>query len=191
MSGSGFRQVSGGKGANQAVAAARQGGEVAFVGMVGADGFGSAALRGLTADSIDCGAIGIADLPTGVAGIVVDGAGANSIVVVAGANDALTVERVEAAADRIASSNWLICQLESPVASVVESIRARPRSRGANRLQSGAGAGIFAGSLMAGVDVLVVNETEAGQLAGMRVTDAALPPMLPPSCARAAPPPCW
>jgi hypothetical protein len=58
LAGSGFTQVSGGKGANQAVAAARQGAAVAFVGMVGADGFGAAALRGLAADGIDCGAVG-------------------------------------------------------------------------------------------------------------------------------------
>ena len=172
VTGSAFRQVAGGKGANQAVAAARQGGEVAFVGMVGADGFGSAALRGLTADGIDCGAIGIADLPTGVAGILVDGAGANSIVVVAGANEALTVERVEAAADRIASSNWLICQLESPVASVMKAFEIA-RAAGVRIVFNPAPApASLPEGLIAGVDVLVVNETEAGQLAGMRVADA-------------------
>lgn len=172
VTGSAFRQVSGGKGANQAVAAARQGGEVAFVGMVGADVFGSAALRNLTADGIDCGAIGIADLPTGVAGILVDGAGANSIVVVAGANEALTVERVEAAADRIAASKWLICQLESPVASVVKAFEIA-RAAGVRIVFNPAPApAALPDSLIAGVDVLVVNETEAGQLSRVAVNDA-------------------
>lgn len=171
LTGSAFRQVSGGKGANQAVAAARQGGDVAFIGMVGADGFGSAALRNLTADGIDCGAIGIADLPTGVAGIVVDSSGANSIVVVAGANDALTVERVEAAADRIAASSWLICQLESPVDSVVAAFDIA-RAAGVRIVFNPAPApAALPAALIDGVDVLVVNETEAGQLARIGVVD--------------------
>ena len=173
LAGNDFRQVSGGKGANQAVAAARQGGEVRFIGMVGADGFGSAALRALVADGIDCSAIGIADLPTVVAGIVVDAAGSNRIVVVAGANAALTVERVEAAASQITSSSWLVCQMESPPASVARAFELA-REAGVRIVFNPAPApGQLPDHLLAGVDVLVVNETEAGQLARLAVTDAA------------------
>ncbi|MDB5961559.1 MAG: rbsK, partial [Massilia sp.] len=172
LTGSGFRQVAGGKGANQAVAAARQGAAVAFVGMVGADSFGSAALRGLAADGVDCGAIGIADLPTGVAGILVDAAGANSIVYVAGANEALTVERVDAAAGLIAAASWLICQLESPTDSVIRAFDIA-RAAGVRIVFNPSPApSALPDSLIAGVDVLVVNETEAGQLAGRQVVDA-------------------
>ena len=172
LTGSGFTQVAGGKGANQAVAAARQGAEVAFVGMVGADGFGAAALRGLAADGIDCGAIGTADLPTGVAGILVDAAGANSIVYVAGANGALSVERVEAAGALIAANDWLICQLETPLASVARAV-ALARDAGVRIVFNPSPApAALPDSLLAGIDVLVVNETEAGQLAGMAVDDA-------------------
>jgi ribokinase len=172
LTGNGFQQVSGGKGANQAVAAARQGGDVRFIGMVGADSFGSSALRALVADGIDCGAIGIADAPTGVAGITVDAAGANSIVVVTGANDALSCERVDAAAGLIASSSWLICQLESPQASVARAFEIA-RAAGVRIVFNPAPApAALPASLYQDVAVLVVNETEAGQLAGMVVADA-------------------
>jgi ribokinase len=172
LAGSGFRQVAGGKGANQAVAAARQGGAVAFIGMIGADAFGSAALRGLAADGIDCAAIGTDDLPTGVAGILVDASGANSIVYVAGANAALSVERVDAAAATIASARWLVCQLETPLASVSRAFDIARAAGVAIVFNPSPAPAALPDSLLAGVDVLVVNETEAAQLSGLHVMHA-------------------
>jgi ribokinase len=173
LTGSGFRQVPGGKGANQAVAAARQGGDVRFIGMVGADGFGSASLRALAAEGIDCAAIGTADQPTGVACVMVDDNGANSIVVVAGANAALDVKRVDAASALIDAGDWLICQLESPIDSVAAAFELA-RAGGARIVFNPAPvpAAPLPDSLI-GVDYLVVNETEAGQLTDLAVADAA------------------
>ena len=172
LTGSDFRQVSGGKGANQAVAAARQGAEVHFVGMVGADGFGSAAVAGMTADGIDCGAIGIAALPTGVAGIMVADSGDNSIIYVAGANQELSIERVDAAAALISSGQWLICQLESPLASVARAFEIAKDANVHIVFNPSPVPATLLDGLIDGVAVLVVNETEASQLSGVTVADA-------------------
>lgn len=176
--GTGFRQVAGGKGANQAVAAARQGAMVRFVGVVGADLFGAQSLRSLAEDGIDATAVSSADLPTGVAGILVDSDGGNSIVLAPGANELLSVERVEAARATIEASGWLICQLESPLASVERAI-AIARAAGVTVVFNPAPARPLPDALIAQVDYLIVNETEAGQLSGVPVTDR-------PSAARAA-----
>ena len=93
-----FARHGGGKGANQAVAAARLGAHVALVGAVGADDFGAEALRELEAEGIDVGAVARLDAaPTGVALIAVDARGENQIAVASGANAELTEERVRAA----------------------------------------------------------------------------------------------
>jgi ribokinase len=98
VTGGTFARHGGGKGANQAVAAARAGARVAFVGAVGADDFGDEALRELAAEGIDIAAVTrLADVPTGVAVIMVDEQGENQIAVASGANAALTGEAVEAA----------------------------------------------------------------------------------------------
>jgi ribokinase len=98
VTGGTFARHGGGKGANQAVAAARAGARVAFVGAVGADDLGDEALRELEAEGIDVSAVQrLADVPTGVAAIVVDERGENQIAVASGANAALTGEAVTAA----------------------------------------------------------------------------------------------
>jgi ribokinase len=98
VSGGTFARHGGGKGANQAVAAARAGARVAFVGAVGADDLGDEALRELEAEGIDVSAVQrLDDVPTGVAVIVVDERGENQIAVASGANAALTGEAVAAA----------------------------------------------------------------------------------------------
>ena len=98
VSGGTFARHGGGKGANQAVAAARAGARVAFVGAVGADDLGDEALRELEAEGIDVSAVRrLDDVPTGVAVIVVDERGENQIAVASGANAALTGKAVTAA----------------------------------------------------------------------------------------------
>src|SRR5438270_1311631 len=98
LAGSDFQVGFGGKGANQAVMAARLGAEVALVGRVGADAFGEQALRNLREQGVDVSAVKAdAGRPTGVAGIIVDDGAQNCIVVVSGANAALAPESVRAA----------------------------------------------------------------------------------------------
>jgi ribokinase len=173
ITGESFQQVPGGKGANQAVAAARQGADVRFVGAVGSDGFGQQALRCLAGEGI-----GVADIasaagtPSGVAGIFVDGGGANSIVVAPGANDLLSVAQVEAAESTIAAASFMICQLESPLASVTRAIHIA-RDNQVRVVFNPAPAQPLDDALLACADYLIVNETEASQLSGIEVLDAA------------------
>lgn len=171
ITGEAFHQIAGGKGANQAVAAARQGADVAFVGCVGDDGFGQQALAGLAADGIDTGAISVVPaMSTGVAGILVDSTGHNSIVVTPGANGEVSIARVEAAAARIAASQSLICQLEIPLPSVVRAIDLA-RQAGVRVIFNPAPTQPLPPGLLGKVDYLIVNETEAAQLSGIEVGD--------------------
>jgi ribokinase len=105
----------GGKGANQAVAAARLGAEVALVACVGSDSFGAQALASYRAEGIDTRCVRQdVNHPTGTAGIIVDDGAENCIVIVAGANAALSSIDVRAAARVIENADALLCQLETP-----------------------------------------------------------------------------
>ena len=173
ITGDEFRQIPGGKGANQAVAAARQGGDVGFVGCVGDDGFGREALACLDADAIDTAAIVVVPgVATGVAGILVDAQGHNSIVVTPGANGAVSVQQIDAAAGVIGAAKWLICQLEIPLDSVVRAIDIA-KAQGIGVVFNPAPTRPLPAGLLAKVDYLIVNETEAGQLSGVAVSDRA------------------
>jgi ribokinase len=173
ISGDGFQQVPGGKGANQAVAAARQGASVRFVGSVGNDSFGLLALESLGREGIATTYM-TTDLSaaSGVAGIFVDHRGENSIVLAPGANAVLSVGHVEAATAAIVGADYLICQLESPVASVARAI-AIAREHGVRVVFNPAPAAPLPDGLLASVDYLVLNETEATQLTGLAVLDRA------------------
>lgn len=169
LTGTGFHQVAGGKGANQAVAAARQGAQVRFIGAVGADAFGQAALDGLQDEGVDtAGALRDAFHPTGVAGIFVAQDGANAIVLAPGANLSVTPEQVEAAPAAFAGADFLVCQLEVPLASVTRAI-GLAHAHGVRVVFNPAPAQILDDALLAQVDYLVVNETEASQLTGLAV----------------------
>lgn len=173
ITGDEFRQIPGGKGANQAVAAARQGASVAFVGCVGDDGFGREALACLNADGIDTSAIGVVPaVATGVAGILVDAQGHNSIVVTPGANGAVSTAQVAAAANVIGAAQWLICQLEIPLDSVVRAIDIA-QQQGVCVVFNPAPTRSLPDGLLGKVDYLIVNETEAGQMSGVEVNDSA------------------
>jgi len=118
--GSGFRHVPGGKGAKQAVAAARLGAQASLVGRVGQDGFANSLLENLAADDVDhTFVIQDREVATGVALIVVDDAGQNSIVVASGANMRLSPTDVQAAEAAIAGADALLLQLESPLETVI------------------------------------------------------------------------
>ncbi|WP_229496586.1 ribokinase [Massilia polaris] len=173
ITGDGFQQVPGGKGANQAVAAARQGAAVGFVGMIGNDSFGQMALESLGREGIATTHM-TTDLSaaSGVAGIFVDDHGENSIVLAPGANAVLSEAHVEAAAAAIGGADYLICQLESPIASVARAI-AIAREHGVRVVFNPAPAAQLPDGLLASVDYLILNETEATQLTGLAVLDRA------------------
>jgi ribokinase len=111
-----FERHPGGKGANQAVAAARLGAAVTFVGCVGRDGFAEDALAGLREAEVDVH-VEVLDAPTGIASIVVDASGENTIVVAPGANR-------EVQAPPLGGQETVLCQLEIPVATVMDSATA-------------------------------------------------------------------
>jgi ribokinase len=171
ITGTEFRQIPGGKGANQAVAAARQGAAVSFIGVVGSDRFGEGALRCLVDEGI-----GIADvttasgMPTGTAGIFVDADGGNSIVLAPGANAMLSVPHVEAAAATIAAAGFLVCQLETPMAGVVHAFELA-RQSDVRIVFNPAPVQPLSDAMLACVDYLIVNETEAAQLSGLEAGD--------------------
>lgn len=108
-----FERVPGGKGANQAVAAARLGADVLMIGRVGTDAFAEEALAGLREAGVDTRGVEAVEAPTGVAGIVVDAAGENQIVVAPGANGTLRHEHVG-----VPAVDAVLCQLEIPLGAV-------------------------------------------------------------------------
>ena len=161
-----FRTLPGGKGANQAIAAARLGASVAFIGCVGDDDFGRTAQFVLAGEGIDTTHLHVvAGTATGVAMILVDDAGQNSIALAAGANAALTTDHVDAASSLFAGASLFVCQLESPL-DVVRHAIGRARAAGVPVLLNPAPAQALPAALLADVDVLVPNETEAALLAG-------------------------
>lgn len=125
-----FARAHGGKGANQAVAAARLGARVVLVGMVGDDDLGASARAELEREGVDAAGVGTAGAHTGVAQILVDRAGENLIAVASGANDELTAERVERALARVdAPSAVVLSVLEVPDGAVLAAARGA-RARG-------------------------------------------------------------
>jgi ribokinase len=167
LSGQHFVTVPGGKGANQAVSAQRVGGHVTMIGCVGEDGFGQVLRQVLADEGIDVGHVGVAaGTATGVALITVDEHGENTIIVVAGANGAITAGDVEAAAPAIAAADVLLLQLEVPLPTVEAAARAA-RAGGTTVILNAAPAGALDDRLLALVDYLVVNETEVLAVAGV------------------------
>src|SRR5262249_18717089 len=113
----------GGKGGNQAVMAARLGARVTMVGKVGQDAFGAAIRQNYQAEGIDTTYLFEDKQPTGIATIVVDDQGQNSILVASGANGALTARDVRKAGEAIRSADVLLCQLEIPLEATAEALR--------------------------------------------------------------------
>ncbi|HSD01896.1 MAG TPA: PfkB family carbohydrate kinase [Gaiellales bacterium] len=143
----------GGKGANQAVAAARAGAQVRFTSACGRDEFGTDLVAALVNDGIDLTHLRRVDEATGVALILVDDAGENLIVAIPGAND-----HVDAPAPDSRVDVWLV-QAEIPV-EAVEGTLAAARATGATALVNPSPAGRVPAALVAGFDVAIVNETE-------------------------------
>jgi len=169
-----FAVFHGGKGANQAVAAARLGARVTMVGCVGADPFGRQLIEGLTAEGIDTRHVRTADgAPSGVALITVDPQARNTIVVAAGANEQVRVCDVDAAADAIAHSRVVLLQLEVPVDAVAHAATLA-RRHGCRVIldPAPAPASPLPGHLFEHLSVIVPNEVEARVLTGLDVAEA-------------------
>ncbi|MDX6552752.1 MAG: ribokinase [Gaiellales bacterium] len=154
LHGSRLAHAAGGKGANQAVAAARSGATVHFFGAAGTDAFGDEVVAGLAADGIDLAGLRRVDEPTGVALILVEDGGENEIVVLAGANDTVGAP-TEAPGD---VAVWLT-QAEVPVAAV-EGTLALARSTGATAVINAAPGGRLPPELVSRFDIAIVNELE-------------------------------
>ena len=168
VTGAAFAQHHGGKGGNQAVAAARLGARTAFVGAVGDDPFGAQARAALAAEGIDTS--GLLTLPasaTGVALILVDATGENCIAVAGGANEALTPEQVDVALDALlpTPADVLLVGHEIPPATALAALR-RGRTAGARTVLNPAPAAGVTSEALAMTDVLTPNEGEAAQLLG-------------------------
>jgi ribokinase len=164
LSATGMAEFPGGKGANQAIASARAGALTAMMGAIGADRFGEAMRDVLAREGIDLsGVIVRRDLPTGLAIIAVDGAGQNSIIVLPGANAALSM--AEAASLDVRSGDYVIASFEVPDAFILEGFR-RARSTGARTLLNPAPMRRHDPALIACSDILVLNETEFLDLTG-------------------------
>jgi ribokinase len=177
--GDGFATYPGGKGANQAVAAARLGGRVEFVGCVGADAFGASLRTSLEEAGAGTSCLRMVEgVSTGVATIAVDRAGQNEIVVVAGANGRLTHGDVHAAFAKIGRAAAVLVQLETPLEAVQAALEGA-RGLGAIAILNPAPAAALPAELLAHVDLITPNETEAHALTGVTPADAG-------SCAEAA-----
>ncbi|MFF8692194.1 ribokinase [Streptomyces sp. NPDC015144] len=159
-----FRTVPGGKGANQAVAAARAGGDVLMIGAVGDDAYGGLLRDNLEHSGVDTDLLHTAEGPSGTAHIVVDSAGANAIVVIPGANATVTaLGPGEIAA--IAGAGLLLLQLELPLSAVVEGARTA-RAQGVRTILTPSPVQPLPAELLDCVDLLVPNEHEAAELSG-------------------------
>jgi ribokinase len=171
IAGSGFRAIPGGKGANQAVAAARTGAEVHFIGSIGGDDFGLRLKRGLADEGIDLSHLSVLeDESTGVAMIILDAKGQNSIVLSPGANGRVTPEQIETCADTIASARMLVCQLETPLTAVTRAIDIAYDNE-VPVILNPAPAVPLNRRLLAKIKYLIPNETEASLLSGVQVVD--------------------
>lgn len=170
LSGSFFMNA-GGKGANQAVAVARLGGEVVFISKLGNDLFGKQFSQLFSSEGIDTTHLRFDDeRPSGVALITVDKAGENSIVVASGANAYLSDEDIMSALREIESAGIVLLQLEIPLPTV-QYVIAYAAARQVKVILNPAPAATLPEEMLNKIDILTPNKTEAGMIAGMEVTD--------------------
>ncbi|MBU0526645.1 MAG: ribokinase [Gammaproteobacteria bacterium] len=171
--GQSFATVSGGKGANQAVAAARLGAQVSMVGCVGSDAYGEELRGALMVEQIDCQAVSTVEGSSGVALIVVDDNSQNAIVIVAGANGALTPQVIDRFDAVLQAADVIICQLEVPDATVGHALK-RGRELGKIVILNPAPASRpLPADWYASIDYLIPNESEASALSGLPVDSLA------------------
>ncbi len=159
-----FHSFEGGKGGNQAVAAARAGGKVAFLGRIGLDLFGARLRKSLEENGVDTHLLGKVEGPSGVA-IIMSGGGDNMIVVAAGANSQVTEAAI--GPESFSGIGFVLAQLETPLEGVIKAAKLA-REKGAVFILDPAPARALPDALLANVDWLTPNEGEAAMLLGLR-----------------------
>ena len=172
LHGQGYSVIAGGKGANQAVAAARLGANVSFIACVGDDSFGLNIRQEFEKDGINIDAVMIEkDTPTGIAMIQVAATGENSICISAEANACLTPQRIAAHTRIIEQADMLLLQLEVPMESIEYAAEIANKS-GTTVILNPAPAQHLSDKLLKLIDIITPNETEAEILTGIKVFDA-------------------
>lgn len=166
-----YKVAFGGKGANQAVAAGRSGADIAFIACVGADDIGERIRKQLATDRIDTQPIeAIADSTTGVALIFVNAEGENVIGIDAGANAAVTSDYLARYQQKIVDADALLMQLESPLETVIGAAKLAKQHQ-TQVILNPAPARELPDELLAMVDMITPNETEAHRLTGITVNN--------------------
>lgn len=174
LAGQSFVTVPGGKGANQAVAAARLGASVAMIGCVGDDAYGEQLRTALLAEGIDCQAVTrICGESTGVALIVVDDSSQNAIVIVAGGNGHVTASVVDSFDALLSGAEVIICQLEVPLDTVGHVLKRGHELGKTVILNPAPASGPLPAQWFAWIDYLIPNESEATALTGLPVDSTA------------------
>jgi len=172
LMGHSFQTTGGGKGANQAVAAARLGAEVSLIARIGDDAFGKMSIENFKKEKINIENIYTdSDAPSGVAFIVVDDKGENIIVVAPGANASLNEKDIQDAEDAIKKADIILFQLEIPMSTVAEGIRLAKKHNRMVMLNP-APAAMIPKEILHSVDFITPNQTEALTLTGIAVNDA-------------------
>ncbi|MGJ8580682.1 MAG: ribokinase [Psychromonas sp.] len=171
LHGQGYAVIAGGKGANQAVAAARLGANVNFIACVGDDAFGMGIRNTFEQDGINVEGVMVEeDTPTGIAMIQVSATGENSICICAEANAHLTPQRISPHQHIIERADILLLQLEVPIETIEKAAEIANLS-GTTVVLNPAPAQRLTDPLLALVDIITPNETEAEVLTGIKVTD--------------------
>ena len=171
LHGHNYQVIPGGKGANQAVAAARLNADVGFIACVGDDSFGINIRESFKLDGINTQGVKMQpNCPTGIAMIQVAESGENSICISAEANNYLTAERIESDLSAIRDAKFLLTQLETPIEGIERAVQVA-KEAGTSVILNPAPAQELSERLLANVDVITPNETEAEVLTGITVVD--------------------
>ncbi len=164
--------AAGGKGANQAVAAARSGCAVSFVGAVGDDAPGKEMLALLKKENINLdGVKEVADESTGQAFITVDDSGQNSITIYSGANYAFDQDDIEQNSDLIAASDFVVAQFETPIEATIQGFKIAHQNNAKTILNPAPAITEIPAELLQVTDIIIPNETEAATITGVEVVD--------------------
>ena len=164
--------AAGGKGANQAVAAARSGCSVSFVGAVGNDAPGKEMLALLEKENINLdGVKEVADESTGQAFITVDDSGQNSITIYSGANYAFDQDDIEQNSDLIAASDFVVAQFETPIEATIQGFKIARQNSAKTILNPAPAITEIPAELLQVTDIIIPNETEAATITGIEVVD--------------------
>ena len=171
LHGSKFHMGFGGKGANQAVMAAKLGARVSMVAKLGRDVFGENTLENFRSYNIDCAHVLFTDEAfSGVAPIAVDEQGNNSIIIVTGANDLLSIGDIEAARPAITAAQILVCQLETPLETTLAALRIAREEKVKTIFNPAPGAAGLPEELFRLSDIFCPNESETELITGLPVS---------------------